>query len=239
MKVRVLSDLHLEWGAFELKYYGEDLLILAGDISPDKEETKNLIVKYLEENKNSSVIFVAGNHDYYTSSVPKTDMYWRNLNINRFYFLQDSNVVIDGVCFHGATLWTDLKGVDPRMIERCINDYLCIDNFTTRISVALHMQSKKLISKVLDTKEKVVVITHHMPSYRSVHKKYHGSPLNASFASNLDDLVAKSHVWIHGHTHTSFQYSLGKCLVLCNPRGRMKGSVPENTDFLENKTFTI
>jgi hypothetical protein len=26
-------------------------------------------------------------------------------------------------------------------------------------------------------------------------------------------------LWVHGHTHSSFDYKLGKTRIICNPRG--------------------
>jgi len=40
-------------------------------------------------------------------------------------------------------------------------------------------------------------------------------------------------LWIHGHTHTSFDYRVGNCRVLCNPRGYQAAGrpLPENAAF--------
>jgi hypothetical protein len=62
------------------------------------------------------------------------------------------------------------------------------------------------------------------------------STLSAVFASNLDDLVSEVNgCLIHGHTHDSFDYNIGKCRVVCNPRGyprsRDMASGYENPNF--------
>jgi hypothetical protein len=38
-------------------------------------------------------------------------------------------------------------------------------------------------------------------------------------------------LWIHGHTHDSFDYTVGGTRVLCNPRGYAKNGVNENAAF--------
>ena len=78
-----------------------------------------------------------------------------------------------------------------------------------------------------------VVITHHAPSARSIHPRFHGSMLNASFVSNADHLAGGDRVqlWVHGHTHDSFDYHLNGTRVVCNPRGYSKGGVIENSHF--------
>ena len=58
---------------------------------------------------------------------------------------------------------------------------------------------------------------------RSIAARFAEDPVSAAFGSNLDDLVAKAHLWIHGHTHTAFRYQIGpdpeRGHVVCNPRG--------------------
>ena len=57
--------------------------------------------------------------------------------------------------------------------------------------------------------------------------------LNASFVSNADHLAGGDRVqlWVHGHTHDSFDYRLNGTRVVCNPRGYAKGGVNENAHF--------
>lgn len=38
-------------------------------------------------------------------------------------------------------------------------------------------------------------------------------------------------LWIHGHTHDSFDYLLNGTRVVCNPRGYVKDGVNENPRF--------
>jgi hypothetical protein len=65
-----------------------------------------------------------------------------------------------------------------------------------------------------------VVVTHHLPSLRSVPERFKNDRLSAAFASHLDELVAASgtDLWCHGHTHSSCDYVIGTTRVLCNPR---------------------
>ena len=60
-----------------------------------------------------------------------------------------------------------------------------------------------------------------------------GSPLNAIFVSDAEPLVAASgaRLWIHGHTHDSFDYQVQGTRVLCNPRGYAKDGNDENPLF--------
>ena len=91
--------------------------------------------------------------------------------------------------------------------------------------------------------EPVVVVTHMAPSARSIHPWYHDSALNPAYASNLDGLVEASGaaLWLHGHTHTSFDYRIGKTRVVCNPRGyaNLGDGRPENSAFDPNLLIEV
>jgi hypothetical protein len=92
--------------------------------------------------------------------------------------------------------------------------------------------------------QNVWVLTHHAPSYQSIHPKYRTETTNGSYASDLDDLIL-SHPQIkyfsHGHTHSSFRYHIGECEIICNPRGYYSGvnSSGLNPDFDPNLTIEI
>jgi hypothetical protein len=84
-----------------------------------------------------------------------------------------------------------------------------------------------------------VVVTHHAPSRSSIHPRFDGALLNASYVSDAQYLLDAGRVdlWIHGHTHDSFDYQLGDTRVVCNPRGYVRGGVAENPHF--DVDFTV
>lgn len=89
-------------------------------------------------------------------------------------------------------------------------------------TVKWHMASRAYIAAELAKPfgGKTIVVTHHLPSLRSVHQRFKEDPLTPAFASNCDDLLdLGADLWIHGHTHDSFDYLAGKTRVVCNPRG--------------------
>jgi Icc-related predicted phosphoesterase len=72
---------------------------------------------------------------------------------------------------------------------------------------------------------KVVVITHHAPSFNSITEEYrrpssyHG---NGGYASELSEFILdhpQIKVWGHGHVHSRHDYTIGTTRVLANPRG--------------------
>ena len=82
-----------------------------------------------------------------------------------------------------------------------------------------------------------VVVTHHLPSEKSVHPRYANSELNPAFTSRIDDTIGLADLWLHGHTHESCDYLVeganGQVArVVCNPRGYSRhGSDIENFSF--------
>lgn len=71
-----------------------------------------------------------------------------------------------------------------------------------------------------------VVVTHHLPHPASLNDVFAGGKLNPAFGSDLSDIIARYQpaLWLHGHTHASFDYRVGQTRVLCNPRGNGKGN---------------
>lgn len=238
MKIRLLSDLHIEVSPYNIDYNNEDILVLAGDISTDPYDIINLVNNYLKQNKNTQIIFVLGNHDYYDRKIHQTFQIFESVNIPRFHFLQDSSTVINGIRFFGSTLWTDLKGVSEIQVENSILDYHRIPQFTPKTCKFIHNCSLNSLKHCLkNSSEPVVVISHHLPSYKSIHEKYKNNPLSPVWASNLDDLVKQTILWMHGHTHSSLDYKIDSTRVVCNPRGYCRYNRKENPEF--DNYFTI
>ena len=83
---------------------------------------------------------------------------------------------------------------------------------------------------------KRVVVTHHLPSARSVHIQHARSRVVAAYASRIDDTVKLADLWVHGHTHESCDYEIRAggghvTRVVCNPRGYSSPRMTGNTRF--------
>jgi len=233
MKIRILSDLHLDFRPWTPPKTDADVIVLAGDIHAG--------VQGIEWARRSfplaPVVYVPGNHEFYGEDM--LELQEELLRCGRrsgVDVLDTRDLVIGGVRFLGGTLWTDLAlyGADSDSIDRAMatarsgmNDYGCIrfgDNrrFRPEDSRAIHLaQVQWLRAKLAEEfAGPTVVVTHHLPHRQSIHPKYAGSPLSPSFASDLTDLMGSPiSVWIHGHTHESFDYDMNGTRVVCNPRG--------------------
>jgi hypothetical protein len=75
-----------------------------------------------------------------------------------------------------------------------------------------HFRSVRKLTEFLKAREpeRSIVVTHHAPSIRSIVDRYRADPVSAAFASNMDDFILEHQprLWIHGHTHESFDLEL-------------------------------
>ena len=247
MKLHILSDLHLSCGVLEHPRTDADVVILAGDIARPQEA----IAWAMGFDK--PVLYVPGNHESYGSSIAATVRQLKDLAAGSpIHVLDGDEVVISGVRFLGATLWTDFllvgkDGSEARVeamaqAQRMIRDFQRIhaDGQPAQLftpddcAVRCQAQAAWLDSRLAVAHDgPTVVITHHAPSPRSIHPRFAGSPLNACFVSDLEWLAGsgRAQLWIHGHTHDSFDYRLGATRVVCNPRGYSQNGVNENPAF--------
>jgi hypothetical protein len=105
-----------------------------------------------------------------------------------------------------------------------------------------HLRSREWLAGELsrDSSTPTVVITHHAPHPASIHARFAGSPVNGAFVSDLTELVAQPDLSLHGHVHDSFDYRVGRCRVVCNPRGyaqNRKQAVSVDETLFENQDF--
>ncbi|VTU24617.1 metallophosphoesterase [Variovorax sp. PBL-E5] len=245
MKLNILSDLHLSRGGLPHPKTDADLVILAGDIARPAQAMA------WARGFDRPVLYVAGNHEFYGGSVDGTLRELKALSAGTgIQVLDDESIVIDGVRFLGTTLWTDfnLLGTGSERVAameqaaRLTYDFSRIRLhdaspalFTPADSAALFARHATWLNARLAEPHAgpTVVITHHAPAPGSIHPRFEGSPINASFVSDLRASMGRDRVdlWIHGHTHDSFDYRVDGTRVLCNPRGYLRDEVNENPLF--------
>lgn len=65
-----------------------------------------------------------------------------------------------------------------------------------------------------------VVITHHAPHRGSLAPNHSADWISGGFVNEMkSEFFDVPVLWVHGHTHHSFDYRVGPCRVVCNPRG--------------------
>nr|MDP2191457.1 metallophosphoesterase [Rhodoferax sp.] len=181
------------------------------------------------------VLYLAGNHEFYGESWEQTRKDIRQAcHGTQIQFLDNDRIDIDGVRFLGCTLWTDFRqrGFTQRRsmeyVEQRLNDYRLISTEIRILTAAQTLQDHEVSRRWLEEElakpheGKTVVITHHAPHPLSIAPRFIGDPLNAGFVSDLTELLFKPDLWLHGHVHDSFDYSVGDCRVVANPAGYIK-----------------
>lgn len=245
MKINILSDLHLGLGALENPDNDADVVVLAGDIARPREAAAWAL------RFSKPVVYVLGNHEFYGSSLDAAASELKQLCAgSHVHVLDDSEVVLGNVRFLGSTLWTDFelfgegeqKTAAATMAQRLLRDFsrIRLDEsaealFTPDAAAARFKRHTRWLAAMLDKPHDgpTVVITHHAPSPASIHPRFAGSLLNACFVSDAQALLGAHRVqlWVHGHTHDSFDYRVNGTRVVCNPRGYAKNGVNENPLF--------
>ncbi|MDU8350464.1 metallophosphoesterase [Pseudomonas syringae pv. actinidiae] len=231
MRLHIISDLHLDYWSMPVPALVEaDVCLIAGDL----HEGLGGLPFALEIAKTKPVIFVAGNHEFYGSSLKIVREQWREASEQHknVYFLDNSTIEFDGVRFIGATLWTDFDRGSPLSLMRgsgVTKDFLYIDNdegderITAQFLYDEHQRSLAFIRSELEKPYdgKTVILSHHAPSKLSVPEVFKNDTNNFMFCSDLDYLMHYYNVtlYVHGHMHTESDYMIGDTPVIANPRG--------------------
>ena len=148
-------------------------------------------------------------------------------NYSNVYYLNNDEHIIDDVVILGSTLWSDVTGEEV-YIKQMMNDYskIYINNphktfITPKDTLQLYKKNVLWLEhKITQHKDKkIVILTHHLPTYQLVPLKYKNNRVNCAFASNLEYMMENVNVWLCGHTHTFGEVKINKCLCVVNPVG--------------------
>jgi len=254
MRLLILSDLHQElWREhaphIDRSISRPDVVILAGDINIGA----NAVEWANRSFPDLPVLYVHGNHEAYGSDLEKVQEKIEAACViaENVHFLNCCEYRHHNVRFLGATLWTDfcLFGDDTRQAAMREAEAVMVDYKRIRLAKAgyrklrsadtalFHSMHKSWLKKKLAEPYtgSTVVVTHMAPSLLSITNEFADDPVSAAYASRLDELACQSELWVHGHTHDSFDYQIGRCRVVCNPCGYMThGGGTENGRFDPN-----
>ena len=258
-KAWIFSDLHQE---FVTTVYGRhprtafdparvapdhfDIVLVPGDVSVPLGKAIDWLA---DRFAGVPLVYVPGNHDYYSASQDRPYTMEAMLADAReradrrgIHLLSDASVELAGLKIVGATLWTDFSSVGAEPLEeklrqagglRGLNDFRVIwrENDTKghplrlrpEDTIRLHHESRRFIEEALRRPfdGRTIVMTHHAPHPNSLHSRF-GGLLDYCFASNLEPVLIGADApaaWLHGHVHHAVDYTIGKCRVVCNPRG--------------------
>lgn len=248
MKIRLLSDLHLEMpynkaptcaNPFEYENLGEDVVVLAGDIHSQGRHL-SLIHRILASG--AKVLMVAGNHEAYGASFQAVHENLKEIadTHTNFFYLNDNSITIDDVSFFGGIMYTNLEGDNiDRLCIRYIPDFSVITkevrlediktedefiHFNPRWSPDDHRKAHEKFCKELgywkkNDHKKRVVISHFVPTYKALAPQFEKSALNPYFIQDMEQYMPGIDMWLFGHTHTSFDFMIDGTRLVSNPYG--------------------
>lgn len=236
MRVQYASDLHLEFGENSrwLKEHplipSADILVLAGDIGylGDDNYISHPFWNRVSEDFNQ-VIVVPGNHELYKFfDISELRNGWQleirhNVRVcyNSVIALNEETDLI------ASTLWAHIPPSEEYLTERCVSDFKRIRNGEFRLSAQRfneeHEVCRNFIEKAVSESnaERIVVATHHVPSFALMAEEFKDSSINGAFTVELAGMIAESRIncWIYGHSHRNIDKMIGSTRCVSNQLG--------------------
>jgi predicted phosphodiesterase len=247
MKIQIVSDLHLEfqenrkWLRENPLPQAADLLIMAGDVIPyiyhnQADEFFDTFSRDFEQ-----IFYVFGNHEFYRGEVNTAYPRYDKLLRNNLRLLNNRSFDFAGYRFIITTLWTNIPLAEREKVQTMMNDFRLINKrtifkelrtFLIEDMINYYLQSVKFLEKELAAAQdkKVIVVTHHVPTYESLPQNFLNSALKYTYGNNLNYLIEANPqilAWISGHCHYPELRHKGNTLLVRNPLGYVKHNQQE------------
>src|SRR3990167_1772680 len=191
MRIHLLSDLHNEFGPFTPQPLGCDVVILAGDIY-----VKARAVEWARQVVSGPVLYVLGNLEFYGGHLSHALQKMRAAQDDRVRVLERDEVILGGVRFLGATMWTDFSATGNSPMA-CLSAQSAMNDFRQiRTEGYRRIRPADLVAQSVQTKDwlrmklsqsfdgPTVVITHPAPTLRSLQGSPHADThLDAAYAN--------------------------------------------------------
>ena len=268
LSLQIVSDLHIEYknnsipNPLDYVKPVSKILVLAGDIGSlyKFEQLRGFLKKLCVHFE--YVLYIPGNHEFYmqhdydnNNPVSMEVLLGRLLSIEHeienLYILNRRSVILNNICITGCTLWSKAEVKIPKFIVR-------IHGMTTELYNKKHYNDLKYINKMIDhcqeNNMKLIVITHHCPSFNIMDNTYKMLYSNdfgkenikkrdryvSLYFSKLDNLLIKEkvHTWICGHIHQNFDYiSKGGTRLIGNQYGKPRDNIDDYSKEFVVKIF--
>lgn len=245
VRFQLISDVHLthhediDWSLIDFidPLMETDVLLIAGDLgNPEMPHYREFLLQ--ASRAFPTVLLVAGNHEFFGHSLNQSHTLIQKAirDLPNVHYLNCSTFDISPtIRVLGCCLWSFVTPPARHVVSSYLSDYRTIfadEDHTKLITVdqlnevhAQHVQwlTEELIKARAENKQ-VLVMTHHLPSYKLIDPKYSTSSsmklLNTAFASDLDHLIASPvAIWVCGHTHTAKDMMINNVRVVINPCG--------------------
>jgi len=227
MKFQYFSDLHTECHHHELRRAinvdklikkEEGIVIFAGDIMVFNEERNPSRMFGPLTTAGVDLFYIPGNHEFYRSNA--RFMFDTIKFHTRVVEREDFIVIL-------SPLWSHLREGVKERVEQSIADFYRIEGHSGDFHNEIHAYCKEFVrhhlARYINDPRKKIVVSHFSPTQHSIapYWRMHGGVVNEYFSNSMTDMIEEFQpdVWVHGHTHDTFDYMIGKTRILCNPRG--------------------
>jgi len=226
MQLLPISDIHLEFHKDGGKEFlnslpsaedGVDAVALVGDICA-LSQLPDTLQWFCD--RYADILYVWGNHECYGHSIGACREVAARVGdkLSNLHVLDNTRCLTSsGTAFLGGTLWFP-HDKDNSSWEYYMNDFHKIDNLRNEV----YEENAKTVAFLAENiQERDIVLTHHMPSPMSIAEEFEGNDLNRFFLCDMEDVMKERQpkLWLHGHTHSSFDYTIFRTQVVCNPLG--------------------
>lgn len=257
MKIQIVSDLHLEfpknreWIKNNPIVPVGDILLIAGDTVCDKYENAAADFYNRISEDFPFIISTMGNHEFYNGMIDYAyPSYSKLINKNHLH-LNNRSFIYKEVKFIVSVLWSFVPDYRIADVESGLNDYHYIrrsvnSENSRKLRVAdtnrFHQISVDFITHELNVpfSGKIVLLTHHLPSFNCIPDKFKGSSITNAFTSNLHEIMEnnpKIALWACGHSHENDQIRINETIIARNPLGYIEFNDQE--DFQLNSYLEV
>ena len=225
-----------------------EILLLAGDIMPICDIAKHQdFLNYISDHFKITY-WLPGNHEYFGSDLANSPSCFETSIRSNIVLLNHQVKTFEdkagSIELVFSTLWSSIPPNLYEIVSKRMRDFSQIQFKGKGISPEaynqLHQDSVDFLSKSLQSTQpeaveanlgkisktaRKLVISHHLPSFLNYPKKHQNDPINAGFASNLDDFIAKMapKAWIFGHHHSNIPpFFIDKTQLFTNQLGYIK-----------------
>lgn len=248
MNFQFASDLHLEFTQNKKRLSKkpilpvQETLIIAGDLMPlSAMEQHQDFLNYISDHFKMTY-WLPGNHEFYGSDVASfPNSFEESIRPNVLLLNNITKEIPDHegpIALIFSTLWSHIPAHITEIVDRRVQDFNQIQwngsQITPLVYNQLHQNALEFLEVALGSNShRKLVISHHLPSFMNYPKKHQNDPINACFASNLDDFIQKTtpNAWIFGHHHSNIpSFLIGQTRLYTNQFGYAKFKEGEGFD---------
>jgi predicted phosphohydrolase len=208
-----------------------DILILAGDIVPFSQMHEHKDFFDRTGDLFEQVYWIPGNHEYYYSDLKGRSGTFTEQISSNITLLNNSIISHKNVSFIFSTLWTQISDEKKDIIGNRLSDFFVINKGDHKLTVdeynTMHNEDLQFLKNAIEhcQEEKIIVVTHHVPTFLNYPARFAASPVNEAFAVELKDMINiyQPNYWIYGHSHVNTpSFSIGKTQMLTNQLGYLR-----------------